>query len=170
MLLKFLLAPIALAMATTPVPNKDAAVSRRLDFNQIVAVAENLKQPIIAACNKNQVQEVNNHLIEIHKPVSEIAQRFHLIGKLGKDVLFPQARIFIAFLKVFELILREISHHQKVSDGSHKALAEFQPNFDLIVDDFRKYKTDFHSALDGFRIDVALWVRFGFKFQSKIGV
>ncbi|WAR59106.1 hypothetical protein PtB15_10B448 [Puccinia triticina] len=168
MLLKYLLAPIAFAMAA--VPNEEASISKDVDFKLIVTVAEKFQKPIIAACNKNGVQEVINDLDEIYKPVVEISNKFHLIEKLGKNLIFGEARVFFGFIKVFEVILRAISQHSKVFDGTHQKLPEFEPKLDLIVSNFKKLEVDFHSALDGFRIDVALWARFGFKFQHKIGV
>ncbi|EFP74945.1 hypothetical protein PGT21_026134 [Puccinia graminis f. sp. tritici] len=168
MLLKYLLAPIALAMAA--VPNEEASISKDLDLNVIVTVAEKFKQPIINACNRDGVQEVLNDLNEIYKPVVDISNKFHLIEKIGKNLAFGEARIFFGFIKVLEVIIRAISQHQKVFDGVHQKLPEFEPKLDLIVTEFKKLDIDFHNALEGFRIDIPLWARFGFKFQNKIGV
>ncbi|KAA1099880.1 hypothetical protein PGT21_023675 [Puccinia graminis f. sp. tritici] len=118
MLLKYLLAPIALAMAA--VPNEEASISKDLDLNVIVTVAEKFKQPIINACNRDGVQEVLNDLNEIYKPVVDISNKFHLIEKIGKNLAFGEARIFFGFIKVLEVIIRAISQHQKVFDGVHR--------------------------------------------------
>ncbi|KAH9449490.1 hypothetical protein MJO28_010609 [Puccinia striiformis f. sp. tritici] len=168
MLLKYLLVPIAFTMVAA-VPNPEEAASKDIDFNEIVKVAERAKQPIINACARDGVQDVIKGLDDILKPVIEISKRFHLIEKIGTTLLFPEARVFFGFVRVFELIIRAISQHAKVFDGTHRKVTEFEPKLDVIVSDFKKYNIDFHAASDGFRIDVALWGRFGFKFQEKIG-
>ncbi|KAI9631226.1 hypothetical protein KEM48_013155 [Puccinia striiformis f. sp. tritici PST-130] len=170
MLFKYLLAPVAFAAAA--VAYGETVVSKEVDFQLIVSVSEKYQQPITNACVKESVPDVTKSLTEIYKPVVDISQKFHAsIEKLEKAFVVKQLRLFFSFLISFEVILKTISQHPKVTLGCHEQVPQFDSKFAAILTDIKSKLPNYEESLSGIKtIDFALYSKLGFKFQNQIGL
>ncbi|POW09930.1 hypothetical protein PSHT_08908 [Puccinia striiformis] len=168
MLFKYLLAPVAFAAAA--VAYGETVVSKEVDFQLIVSVSEKYQQPITNACVKESIPDVTKSLTEIYKPVVDISQKFHAsIEKLEKAFVVKQLRLFFSFLISFEVILKTISQHPKVTLGCHGKFYSPQKH-DLIQLYPRRISPI--STIDGIVTDLSLIHFFTFgrtipQFDSK---
>ncbi|EFP92624.1 hypothetical protein PGT21_014815 [Puccinia graminis f. sp. tritici] len=174
MLFKYLMATVALAAVVISSPTEPTTVAKPADsLSQCENAITQVKEPVVVSCKEGKVEKVKSHLITVQKPIQVLSFTFSSSSSIviQKEVVTKYSQEFIKVLIKFQSVLTVIYSHPKISAGCTEVFAKLDSHFDSICTVFKeKHGVEIYKMIhEESSINVTVWEKTGFKFQSKGG-